>query len=422
MSLYSVKGKGWRYDFTHKGERYTEAWFKTKTEAKEAEAEKRKELKNPQLEPAAPTDTDFLDLVNKRLDYVKSYNSGSHYRDVVYHAKRWVKEWQDCMCSEITSEMIESYTLKRSKVSAIVANKEIQYLRALFNFGVKRKLVSSNPTAQIAFLPIEKRKRYVPPKDDVMKVVSLADPDAQQYLWAILLTAARVNEINNLTWDDVSFDAHQVTLWTRKRKGGNREPREIPMVPMLRDVLSNRAAKRSPDTNYVFWHRYWSRIQGQWVQGPYGDRNKIMGSLCKSAKVKYFRFHALRHLTASILDDMGIPIGVIQRILGHQNRRTTEIYLHSVGESERRAMSRLQDVDLFTNGFSVDTTAPTNMHGSFWQRKADRPPFGVLQADVDKLGYSGAGRKYGVSDNAVRKWLKYYQNAASQKRRGGRVR
>ena len=62
MSVYSVKGKGWRYDFTHKGERYTEAWYKTKTEAREAEADKRKELKNPQPEPTTETDMAFLDL------------------------------------------------------------------------------------------------------------------------------------------------------------------------------------------------------------------------------------------------------------------------------------------------------------------------------------------------------------------------
>ena len=47
MSVYSVKGKGWRYDFTHKGTRYTETWFETKRAAIEAEVEKRKELKNP---------------------------------------------------------------------------------------------------------------------------------------------------------------------------------------------------------------------------------------------------------------------------------------------------------------------------------------------------------------------------------------
>ena len=44
MSVYSVKGKGWRYDFTQKGTRHTEAWFTTKKAAKEAEAKKRQEL------------------------------------------------------------------------------------------------------------------------------------------------------------------------------------------------------------------------------------------------------------------------------------------------------------------------------------------------------------------------------------------
>jgi integrase len=29
----------------------------------------------------------------------------------------------------------------------------------------------------------------------------------------------------------------------------------------------------------------------------------------------------------------------IQRILGHENRKTTEIYLHSIGDLEREAIS-----------------------------------------------------------------------------------
>ena len=173
MSVYFVKGKGkgWRYDFTLKGIRYTGTWFKTKTKAKQAEAKQREELKNPKQQQReikkTQTDMDFLTLANKRLDYVKKYNSGEHFRHVLYHVRRWISEWKDRNCSEISSEMVETYIFKRSEVSPHAANKDLRYLRALFNYGIKRKLISDNPSDGIAFLPEEKKKRYVPPKEDV---------------------------------------------------------------------------------------------------------------------------------------------------------------------------------------------------------------------------------------------------------------
>lgn len=39
-------------------------------------------------------------------------------------------------------------------------------------------------------------------------------------------------------------------------------------------------------------------------------------------------------------------------------------------------------------------------------RKIDRPPIEHLQKEINEIGYSATGRKYGVSDNAIRKWLK----------------
>jgi len=40
------------------------------------------------------------------------------------------------------------------------------------------------------------------------------------------------------------------------------------------------------------------------------------------------------------------------------------------------------------------------------ERKADRPSLEILFREVDELGYTGTGKKYGVSDSAVRKWIK----------------
>ena len=43
------------------------------------------------------------------------------------------------------------------------------------------------------------------------------------------------------------------------------------------------------------------------------------------------------------------------------------------------------------------------------RRKVERPPYEQLIAEIDALGYRGVGRKYGVSDNAVRKWVRWYR-------------
>jgi very-short-patch-repair endonuclease len=39
-------------------------------------------------------------------------------------------------------------------------------------------------------------------------------------------------------------------------------------------------------------------------------------------------------------------------------------------------------------------------------RKVERPSLDQLKIDIENLGYSGTGRKYGVSDNSIRKWIK----------------
>jgi len=43
-------------------------------------------------------------------------------------------------------------------------------------------------------------------------------------------------------------------------------------------------------------------------------------------------------------------------------------------------------------------------------RRVERPEYNVLINEVKLNGYSATGRKYGVSDNAIRKWIKNYES------------
>lgn len=43
------------------------------------------------------------------------------------------------------------------------------------------------------------------------------------------------------------------------------------------------------------------------------------------------------------------------------------------------------------------------------RRKIERPDYITLVYEIDMFGYVKTGKKYGVSDNAIRKWVKFYQ-------------
>jgi len=45
--------------------------------------------------------------------------------------------------------------------------------------------------------------------------------------------------------------------------------------------------------------------------------------------------HPLRHAGASLMEAANIPIASMQEILGHECRRTTEIYIHNQNEKKQ---------------------------------------------------------------------------------------
>ncbi len=67
-------------------------------------------------------------------------------------------------------------------------------------------------------------------------------------------------------------------------------------------------------------------------------------------------------------------------------------------------------------GFSVEDKVdfrkiitPSKIESYLNRRVVNRPSYDILLQEVKDLGYSATGRKYGVSDNAIRKWVISYE-------------
>ncbi len=102
------------------------------------------------------------------------------------------------------------------------------------------------------------------------------------------------------------------------------------MVQDLRSTLLWWWENRPDTSRHVFTihgeHNFDERLHGQ----PFSQRRHFMRKLCKRAGVKPFGFHAIRHLTASLLAEGGKDLTLIQNVLRHQSSHTTARYLHSL--------------------------------------------------------------------------------------------
>jgi integrase len=230
-----------------------------------------------------------------------------------------------------------------SKRSGYAANKDRKNLAAAWKWGWKNLIgfpKNTNPFQAVDKFPEERSDRYVPPEEDFWKVYDKAEGQDKVMLLTALHLAARRGEIFGLTWSDVGFERSQVRLWTSKREGGTREFDWLPMTSELRETLFQWWQSRPiKDTIHVFVCLEKTPFCERFYGKPFSVRQHFMKKLCDKVGVNPFGFHAIRHLTASILYWKGYSLGHIQAVLRHKNPNTTKLYLKSLGlEHVREAL------------------------------------------------------------------------------------
>ncbi|EPR43082.1 integrase family protein [Desulfovibrio sp. X2] len=142
-----------------------------------------------------------------------------------------------------------------------------------------------------------------------------------------------------LTRDDVYPDEGRVVLHTRKKRSRSVPLRSVTLTGVLRDVLTRLWKERDPDVPWVFRLEWKNRKTGLQEKRPYSKRSNLLKKLCARADVTRFGFHSLRRSGATVMDEAGVAVSAIQRILGHGDRRSTERYLKKLRPIEIEAMA-----------------------------------------------------------------------------------
>jgi integrase len=200
----------------------------------------------------------------------------------------------------------------------------------MFSFGTQMGYCLGNPCDRIGKLPEEKRIKYVPPLEDFLKVLAVADPITEKMLKLQFLLAARPGEIDQLKWEDVEEDG--IIIRSRKHRNGEMRENLIPLSPVANECLNQLPRERK---EYIFYN---PKTRSCYLRHP-----KLMKILCQKAGVKYFGRHTIRHLAASTLLDKKTDLKTIQELLRHSKLTTTQTYLHSLKQSQIEAVKGLDE-------------------------------------------------------------------------------
>jgi hypothetical protein len=79
------------------------------------------------------------------------------------------------------------------------------------------------------------------------------------------------------------------------------------------------------------------------------------------------------------------------------------------------SLLRAEDLDaaLLLQDLRAAAHQDRDLRGEATEPKGRAANHEQLQADLATMSYLAVGRKYGVSDNAVRKWLRWYEREVS---------
>ncbi len=229
---------------------------------------------------------------------------------------------------DIATLEVEKYKLERvrSGMSNKTINSELGVLGKCLRDA--KKWIGIEKIPEITPLKLAPTHFDFLSKEECDRLLSNLEGIWYDIVYTALKTGLRRGELEALRWQDVQLDKKTVLVRHNRCSVTNEllspKGNSVRSVPLSDDVVEL-LKRRQREEGFVFG------VDGQMFEGRVLNRKIAVG--CNLARLRVVTCHVLRHTFASHLAMKGVPIIVIQKLLGHTDLKVTMRYAHLSQES-----------------------------------------------------------------------------------------
>jgi integrase len=258
------------------------------------------------------------------IDAKKGKRSASYLTALRCTLPRFAVLHQRLACEVSASEIEEQ--LKGA--SASVHNAFLRYLRAVFNFGIRRGWCLENPVKRIEMHSLKMRKEILTNEQvtALLKVVCDNDFELLPYHILCVFAAIRPKEVERLAWSNINMEEQFIEVPDEKSKTAIR--RIVEMEPLL-----------------VRWFGYYVRKGGSTVGDvtPGSNLRKRLRAIRKAAGFERWPQDAPRRTFASCWLAVHSDVNRLNNLMGHTSPEMLWRHYHrAVTQKQARGFWKIE--------------------------------------------------------------------------------
>ena len=247
-----------------------------------------------------------------------------------------MKEYQFDDLTQVTTSIVKSYVvhLKGKEIENRSINRKISALRTFYKYCLREGLVEKTPLTGIKALKQPKTLVKFVTETDINKVSYGDDADfahlRDHLLFELLYqTGMRQAELRGLRDVDVDKMGMEVKIHGKRNKE-RIVPLSREMILLVVQYQTVRDAAFDVKADRLLLNDRGGEMTPTYVY------NKVHRLLEGVTTLKQKSPHVLRHTFATHLLDEGASLVAIQKLLGHQDLATTQVYAHNTIEQLKK--------------------------------------------------------------------------------------